>query len=145
MASQLIKLFIKMYTSKRSTITAKIKIIALILLFFSNHGLNAHHSSAMFNKSELKITQAEVKEFQWANPHVWIQILVINENNQKEEWSIEGIGINTLFRRGWRPNSFKAGDLIEISFNPMIDGSNGGLFVGAKFDDGKILGKWNDE
>ena len=99
----------------------------------------------MFNKSELKITQAEVKEFQWANPHVWIQILVINENNQKEEWSIEGIGINTLFRRGWRPNSFKVGDLIEISFNPMIDGSNGGLFVGVKFDDGKILGKWNDE
>ena len=89
-----------MYTSKRSTITAKIKIIALILFYFSNHGLNAHHSSAMFNKSELKIIQAEVKEFQWANPHVWIQILVINENNQKEEWSIEGIGINTLFRRG---------------------------------------------
>ena len=57
MASQLIKLFIKMHTSRKSAITAKIKIIALIILFFINHALNAHHSSAMFNKNELKITQ----------------------------------------------------------------------------------------
>ena len=44
---------------------------------------------------------------------------------------------------GWRPNSFIPGDMIEISFNPMLDGSNAGAFIGAKFQDGKTLGKWD--
>jgi|TARA_B110000459_G_C16587327_1_gene484371 hypothetical protein len=103
----------------------------------------AHHSSAMFDKTDIRTLNATVKEFQWANPHVWIQVYIVNSDDRREEWSIEGIGINTLFRRGWRPNSFIPGDMIEISFNPMLDGSNAGAFIGAKFQDGKTLGKWD--
>ena len=106
--------------------------------------MNAHHSSAMFDKNNVLVVEATVREFQWANPHVWIQIIIKDEANNEEEWSIEGIGINTLFRRGWRPNSFAPGDNIQIKFNPMLDGSPAGLFVGAKFENGKILGKWNE-
>jgi len=116
-------------------------IYIFLLLTFSQFTF-AHHSSAMFDKNEIRTLTATVKEFQWANPHVWIQIYIVNSDDRREEWSIEGIGINTLFRRGWRPNSFIAGDIIEISFNPMLDGSNAGAFIGAKFQDGKILGKW---
>ena len=116
-------------------------ILSLILICWGN--LYAHHSSAMFDKTHVLKVKAVVKEFQWANPHVWIQIYIPNQNN-KEEWSIEGIGINTLFRRGWRPNSFQPGDEIDISFNPMLDGSHAGLFIGARFEDGKIFGKWEN-
>ena len=98
----------------------------------------------MFDKNNVLVVEATVREFQWANPHVWIQIIIKDETYSEEEWSIEGIGINTLFRRGWRPNSFVPGDNIHIMFNPMLDGSPAGLFVGAKFENGKILGKWNE-
>jgi hypothetical protein len=102
----------------------------------------AHHSSAMFDKTLVREVSATVREFQWTNPHVWIQILIENEAGEEVEWSIEGGGPNSLFRHGWRPNSFKPGDAIEIKFNPMLDGSNAGFFVGAKLADGKTLGNW---
>ena len=57
--------------------------------------MNAHHSSAMFDKNNVLVVEATVREFQWANPHVWIQIIIKDEANNEEEWSIEGIGINT--------------------------------------------------
>ena len=104
---------------------------------------DAHHSSAMFDKNRVVEITATVTEFQWTNPHVWIEINIANEDGQEEAWSIEGLGPNSLFRNGWRPNSFKAGDVIEIRFNPMHDGSNAGGFIGAKFSDGRILGRWD--
>lgn len=102
----------------------------------------AHHSNAMFDKSVLRQVTVTVKEFQWTNPHVWIQVYLENDDGEREEWSIEGGGPNTLFRRGWRPNSFNPGDVVELKFNPMHDGSNAALFVGARFADGSTLGNW---
>lgn len=103
----------------------------------------SHHSSAMFDKQQVRELTATVREFQWTNPHVWIQIIITDEQGESAEWSIEGTGPNSLFRNGWRPNSFKPGDVIKIRFNPMLDGTSAGGFVGAKFEDGRILGNWN--
>lgn len=36
----------------------------------------------------------------------------------------------------------KAGNIIEIKFNPMRDGSQAGGFIGAKFKDGSTIGRW---
>ena len=105
--------------------------------------VNAHHSSAMFDKNKVVETTATVTEFQWTNPHVWIEIRFSRDEGMEEAWSIEGLGPNSLFRNGWRPNSFKAGDVIEIRFNPMHDGSSAGGFIGAKFSDGRTLGRWD--
>jgi len=102
----------------------------------------AHHSNAMFDKSQARQVTATVREFQWTNPHIWIQVLIENENGEQEEWSIEGGGPNTLFRKGWRPNTFKPGDVVEFKLFPMHDGSNAALFVGAKFSNGESLGNW---
>jgi len=102
----------------------------------------AHHSSAMFDKKTVREVTATVKEFQWTNPHIWIQVMIEDEDGELEEWSIEGGGTNTLFRRGWRPTSFKPGDIIEIRFNPMLDGSAAGGFIAAKLADGSTLGNW---
>lgn len=102
----------------------------------------AHHSNAMFDKSQVVEVTATVREFQWTNPHVWIQVYIRNGNNDQEEWSIEGGGPNSLFRKGWRPNSFAPGDVITIRMYPMRDGSKAALLVGAKLANGKTLGTW---
>ena len=115
---------------------------AWCFLLLAAQPVAAHHSSAMFDKSVVREVTATVREFQWTNPHIWIQIVIENEAGELEEWSIEGGGTNTLFRRGWRPGSFKTGDEIEIRFNPMKDGSFAGGFVGAKLADGSTLGNW---
>ena len=115
------------------------------LLALSATPAMAHHSSAMFDKAVVRDVVATVKEFQWTNPHIWIQVLIENDAGDIEEWSIEGGGTNTLFRRGWRPNSFEAGDEIRIRFNPMKDGSAAGGFVGARLADETTLGNWTDD
>ena len=116
-------------------------VIAAVTLAASGFAF-AHHSNAMFDKAKLMEVTVTVKEFQWTNPHIWIQVYLDNEEGEQEEWSIEGGGPNSLFRKGWRPDSFKPGEVVEIKFNPMLDGSNAALFIGARFSSGATLGNW---
>ena len=105
--------------------------------------LLAHHSAAMFDDAKVLELTGVVKEMQWANPHIWIQ-LVVDDNGTKKEWSLEGGSPNTLSRRGWRSTTFKPGDVVTVRMNPMKDGTAAGLFVGAKFaSDGHTIGRWD--
>lgn len=121
----------------RSALTLIIAgIIALPVLF-------GHHASTMFDTTKVVEITAKVKELQWTNPHIWIQVEIQNAAGTRQEWSIEGGGPNSLSRQGWRPTSFKPGETITLRINPMRDGTPAGLFVGAKFADGKTLGRWD--
>jgi hypothetical protein len=96
----------------------------------------------MFDDTKVVELTGTVKELQWANPHIWLQVIV-DDNGKKTEWSIEGGSPNSLSRQGWRATTFKAGDVVTVRLNPMKDGSPGGNFVGAKFvSDGKTIGRW---
>ena len=102
--------------------------------------VSAHHSFAMFaNEQELVLT-GTVKEFQWTNPHTWIQLNVRNAQGQVEEWAIEGTSPNNLARRGWKRTSLKAGDQITVKIHPLRDGKKGGSFMSATFADGRVVG-----
>jgi len=116
------------------------RLLIAVGLTVSAQTVFAHHSAAMFDHDKVKELTGTIKEFQWKNPHVWIQLEVVNAAGAKEEWSIEGGGPNSLSRNGWRPTTFKPGDAVSIRVNPMRDGSPGGLFVGAKLADGKTIG-----
>jgi hypothetical protein len=115
--------------------------LVLTAAFYFATPLVAHHSAAMFDATKTTELTGTVKEFQWANPHIWIQVNV-DKNGTKEEWSFEGGSPNTLSRQGWKKSTFEPGAQVTIKFNPMRDGSHAGQFVGAKFADGKILGRF---
>jgi hypothetical protein len=104
--------------------------------------LAAHHSAAMFDDEKVLELNGTIKEVQWTNPHIWIQVVVDN-NGQKTEWSLEGGSPNSLSRNGWRATTFKAGDAVTVRLNPMKDGSAAGSFIGAKWKEtGKTIGRW---
>jgi hypothetical protein len=94
----------------------------------------AHHSAAMFDKGRTVTLVGKVRQFQWTNPHSWIQIVV--DGADGAEWSIELGAPVELFRLGWRPATLKPGDRITVTANPMRDGSHGALFVSAVRDGG---------
>lgn len=76
----------------------------------------AHHSHAMFDQSRQVSLVGTVKQFEWDNPHRWIQLLVPNPNDPQVapvEWSVEMNSPLALFRSGWKPESLKAGDKIS--------------------------------
>ena len=64
--------------------------------------LLAHHSAAMFDPSKSTEVTGTVKELQWTNPHIWIQVNVDKAGaaGTKEEWSFEGGSPNSLSRSG---------------------------------------------
>ena len=102
----------------------------------------AHHSAAMFDDAKVLELKGTVKELQWANPHIWLQV-VVDEKGKKTEWSLEGGSPNSLSRQGWRATTFKPGDAVTVRLNPMKDGTPAGSFIGAKFEsDGKTIGRW---
>lgn len=93
----------------------------------------AHHSFAMFDMKVQKTLIGKVKEVQWTNPHIWVQVIVMDEKTgMPAEWSIEGGSPNGLSRMGWHRSSIKAGDTIELVIHPLKDGSHGGSLMRVK-------------
>jgi hypothetical protein len=101
----------------------------------------AHHSFAMFDREKTLTITGVVKEFQWTNPHSWIQVNVVDDKGVTKEWSIESLSTGTLSRQGWRPKTFKPGDKVTMKIYPMKDGTAGGSFIGAILANGQTLGK----
>ena len=90
----------------------------------------AHHSFAMFDNQKNVTLDGTVKEFQWTNPHSWIQLVVKDPATGKEvEYSIEGGSPNGLSRGGWKRTSLKPGDKATVVIHPLKDGTNGGSLV----------------
>jgi len=101
----------------------------------------AHHSFAMFNRDRIVPVSGTVKAFQWANPHIWVQLLVPGKNGGPPvEWSIEGGSVNALGRGGgWKRSSLKVGDKVVVYIHPLKDGQTGGELVNASVN-GKLIG-----
>ena len=103
----------------------------------------AHHSHAMFDSTKQVTLVGTVKEFDWDNPHCWLQVLVPDPNNPQAapiEWSVEMDSPLAMFRRGWKPGIVKPGDKITVVVNPLRDGRTGGQIVSATGADGKMIG-----
>jgi hypothetical protein len=100
----------------------------------------AHHSFAMFDAGQKTTVAGTVKEFQWTNPHAWIQLMVTNGDGQLEQWSIEMGGPSGLARQGWVPKTLTPGMSISVIMHPLRDGGHGGQFLAVKLPDGTQLG-----
>lgn len=100
----------------------------------------AHHSFAMFDFSNTVTVKGTVKEFRWTNPHVILLVATTPKPGAEEVWSMELTSPGNLTRIGWSRTSFKPGDKIELTFNPLRDGKHGGAFDKATLlDTGQVL------
>jgi len=104
----------------------------------------AHHSFAMFDNAKEQTLEGTVKDFQWTNPHIWIQVNVKGPDGKVTEWSIEGGSPNGLKRSGWSKKSMNAGDKVVMKIHPLKDGSPGGSFMSATVN-GQELGRRGGE
>ncbi|MGA2714251.1 MAG: DUF6152 family protein [Bryobacteraceae bacterium] len=102
----------------------------------------AHHSGAGFGKDTKEIS-GTVKEFQFMNPHSWIQVYVTDASGKMVEWSVEWGSPNQLGREGIRPSTFAPGSKVTMKVHPMANGSPIASFIGAKMADGSTIGKWD--
>jgi len=100
----------------------------------------AHHSFAMFDQQKSLVLKGTVKEFQWTNPHSWLQVDVPNDTGGEDEWSIELNSISGLHQAGWRPKTFAPGDKVTVTVHPLRDGTKGASLVNVVLPNGSVLG-----
>ena len=114
----------------------------------------AHHSFAMFDSDHQIKVSGKVSGFQWANPHVYIEMdgkNVKDEQAQVQHYTVECASPGILTRIGWKFNMVKAGDEITVIIAPLRTGEPGGLLKqvtlpdGRKFLNGGPAGKPNIE
>jgi len=87
----------------------------------------AHHSHGNYDVNNYTFLEGTVSEVLWINPHTWIYLEVMDEDGEPSVWALEGGAPNGLTRRGWSPDSVKAGDTIKVRCHQLRDGSNGCL------------------
>jgi hypothetical protein len=98
----------------------------------------AHHSFAMFDQKKIMTLEGTVHEFQWTNPHAFIE-LDVPGGGKTTRWSIELNSPNNLKRQGWNRTALKAGDKVTLRMSPLRDGHPGGLFLDVRLSNGKVL------
>jgi hypothetical protein len=100
----------------------------------------AHHSSAMYDRAHPLTVEAEVKSFQWVNPHSYLTVVMrARPGEEAKTWQIEMSSPGVLTRAGWTKRTFNPGDKITLEFGPMRNGAPAGYFNKAVTADGKVM------
>jgi len=103
----------------------------------------AHHSFAMFDHVNRITLAGTVTQFQWTNPHVFIELDVPDGNGDIKHYSIECASPNVLQRIGWKFTDVKKGDKITLLINPLRNGTPGGMLETATLADGRVMSDGN--
>jgi len=114
-------------------------ILAGLMAMFGSAPAFAHHSGAMFDSEKEIVLNGTVREFQYTNPHSWIQIVVPGASGKSTEWSIETAAPIVLLRAGIKKTALQPGEKVAIRAHPMKDGSAGGNLIAVTKEDGSII------
>lgn len=99
----------------------------------------AHHSAAQFDFRAPTTIKGTVKNVRPANPHLRL-VLTVSDAKGTRDVSYEGHSLSNFYRSGWRPDTVKMGDRIEVMIAPRKDGEDGGYVTGVRTSDGKVFG-----
>ncbi|MEO6040469.1 MAG: DUF6152 family protein [Croceibacterium sp.] len=100
---------------------------------------SAHHSFAMFDQKKVVTLQGTVTDFQWTNPHSFLELEVPAAGAKAVHWSVELNSPNNLKRQGWSRSALKPGDKVTVRLSPLRNGQHGGLFLDVRLPTGKVL------
>ena len=121
--------------------TRTLILFAAALALLTPRPLSAHHGGAAFDTGKVVTLKGTVVEWLYSNPHCLLRLEVAGENGTVANWIAEGQAPNTIFPIGYRKDSFKAGDRVEITVEPVRNGRPMGRILKAVLADGKTLGR----
>ena len=118
----------------------KLLSIALATVVVLTQPVLAHHSFANFDLNREMTLVGTIKQVQFTNPHVWLQVMVPDAKGSQTEWSIEAGAPGMLLRTGWKPNTLKSGDAVTVVTHPAKNGDANGSLIRVTIPDGRTLG-----
>jgi len=95
-------------------------VIGAVLMLSAS--LLAHHGSASFSEQEITV-KGKVTEWLWANPHCFLKVDVVDESGTARNWNLEMGNPTDMTQRGFRRNTFKAGDEVTVTLQQVKSGA----------------------
>jgi len=84
----------------------------------------AHHAfAAEFDSSKPILLKGKFTKMDWINPHSWMWFDIIYPDGKVVNWGAECLPPNGLYRNGWRKDTLKVGDEVEVQGFAAKDGS----------------------
>src|SRR5207237_4609706 len=85
--------------------------------------LAAHHGAATFDTDKELTLKGTVTEWIWANPHCFLKFDAKDDTNTVRNWAVEVSNPTDMSKRGWARTSFKAGDEVTVTLQPVKGGA----------------------
>jgi len=112
--------------------------VATVLLVAAPSG--AHHTGSTLLSETTVTMKGVVKSWLWSNPHCLLTIDVKGADGQVVQWVMEAQAPNSIYSAGYRNNTFKPGDEVTVTANPVTNGRPYGRIAGVVLADGSKLG-----
>jgi hypothetical protein len=104
----------------------------------------AHHGGTSILSGKMVTMKGTVKTWLWTNPHCLLTFEVTGDDGKTAEWVSETPAPNTIYPFGYRKDSFKPGDKVTVTLNPVKSGAHAGSIVRVVLPDGKTLERIQD-
>ena len=100
----------------------------------------AHHTGSTLLSETTVTLKGVVKTWLWSNPHCLLTLEVTGADGQVVQWVAEAQAPNSIYPAGYRPKSFKPGDQVTVTVNPVTNGRPYGRIASVVRADGSKLG-----
>src|SRR5687767_4967373 len=100
--------------------------------------LGAHHGAASFDTGKELTLKGTVTEWIWSNPHCFLKFDVKDAGGTRS-WMVETQNPTDMSRRGWARTSFKPGDQVTVTVEPLKNGLPVGRIKSVILANGQTL------
>jgi hypothetical protein len=100
----------------------------------------AHHGAASFDTTRELTLKGTVTEWIWANPHCFLKFDAKDDTGTVRNWAVEVSNPTDMTRLGWARTSFKFGDEVSVTLQPVKSGAPVGRLRSVVLPNGQTLG-----
>jgi hypothetical protein len=101
--------------------------------------LIAHHGAASFDSDREITLKGTVAEWMWSNPHCFLKFDAKDDTGMVRTWTVETGNPSDITRQGFQRSSFKFGDIVTVTLQPVKTGAPVGRLRSAVLADGSRL------
>jgi len=112
--------------------------VALVLLL-APLPLLAHHGAAQFDVGKKVTVKGTVVEWFWANPHCFLRFDAAGDDGQVVRWAVETQSGPNIVPQGFTKQTFKVGDAVTVTLEPVKNGRPLGRLLRVVLADGSTL------
>lgn len=123
--------------------TARVIVSVAALALLVPVSLVAHHGAAAFDVGKRVTLKGTVAGWIYSNPHCLLSLDVTGEDGKVVRWVAEGQAPNVVYPVGYRKDSFKLGEQVTVTVEPVKNGRPMGRILAAVLADGTSLGVAN--